>query len=357
QDSGGSGYLLYARDGSLMAQPFDDRKIRLAGDPAPTGQEIWQNVLIGTGPFSASTDGVLASRGNAGPARLAWIDRAGREVGSLDSPAGFGSVELSRDSSSVLVSKINPRTGTSEIWIGDLSRSVLTKLDFGNVECVLPTWSPDATRLALSVGSLGHPPVLSMASLRGGSAEAVLAPGSVQFAETWSPDGRFLVYTVRSGPQGGLWVANAQEPRSPRLLLTGVFDPVPPSHAVVSPDGRWIAFSSSESGRSEIYIAAFPEPGQRTRVSTSGGSRPRWRQDGRELYYVSGDNEMTGVAIQLASEAHVDAPQRLFRIDPAGWRDYDIADDGRRFLFILNVPSPDADAIAVTVHWTSLIKR
>ncbi|HSS45337.1 MAG TPA: protein kinase, partial [Thermoanaerobaculia bacterium] len=123
--AGGPGSLLYARDGSLMAQPFDDREMRLLGDPVPTGQEIWQNALIGTGPFSASDNGILASRGNGSPARLVWLDRAGRDTGSLESPAGFDLVNFGPDSRRVLVNKVNPRTGTHEIWVGDVSRSVL----------------------------------------------------------------------------------------------------------------------------------------------------------------------------------------------------------------------------------------
>jgi Tol biopolymer transport system component len=356
--AGGSGYLLYARDGSLMAQPFDDRRMRLVGDPIQTGQEIWQHALIGTGPFSASDNGVLASRGNGSPARLVWLDRAGGETGSIESPAGFDMVNLSPDSRRVLVTKVNPRRGTHEVWVGDVARSLLTKVDLGEDEYVLPVWSPDGTRVALSIGSLRHPPLLSLLPLRDRSPEALLPSGAVQFAEAWSPDGRFLLYAIRSGEQNGLWVVNVEGRREPRLLLTGVFEPVPPAHAQFSPDGRWIAFSSAESGRSEIYVTSFPEPGERVRVSAAGGSRPRWRRDGRELFYVSGDNEMMATRIRLASsDVQIGAPQRLFRIDPAGWRDYDVTGDGERFLAVVNVPVADADAIAVTTNWLSLLKR
>jgi len=350
---GGSGYLLYARDGSLLAQPFDDRRMRLVGDPIPTGLEVWHHALTGTGTFSASDNGVLASRGNPSPARLVWLDRAGRETGSVESPGGFDSVNLSFDPRRFLVTKVNPRTGTHEVWVGDVSRSVLTKLDLGDDEYEQPVWSPDGTRLALTVGALRHPPVLSLFSLRAGrSPEPILPSGHNQSAEDWSPDGRFLLYTIRAGAQAGLWVANADGERKPRPLLTGVFDP---AHAQFSPDGRWIAFCLAESGRSEVYVTAFPEPGERVRVSASGGSRPRWRRDGREILYVSRDNEMIATPIRLASEVQVGAPQRLFRIDPAGWQDYDVTGDGERFLAVVTVPVPDADAITVTVNWLSRI--
>jgi Tol biopolymer transport system component len=356
ESAGRPGYLLYARDGSLLAQPFDSRKMRLVGDAEPTGQEIWQHALIGDGAFSASDDGVLAFRGNASPARLVWLDRAGRETGSLESPAGFDSVSLSPDSRRVIVNKINPRTGARELWIGDVARSMLTKLDLGEDEYLPPVWSPDGARLALSVGSLAHPPVLSLLSLRGGrSPEPILPPGPIQFAESWSPDGRFLLYVIRSGAQMGIWVVNVEGERHPRLLLTGVFDPYPLTQ--FSPDGRWIAYSSAESGRREIYVTTFPDPGERVRVSTSGGYRPRWRRDGRELFYISDENEMIATPIRLGLEAQVGTPQRLFRLSPGSLRDYDVTGDGQRFLAIVDVPVPDADDIAITLNWTSLLKR
>ena len=355
--AGGPGYVLYARDGSLMAQPFDDRGLRVVGDPIPTGLEVWQHTMTGTGAFSASADGVLASRGVPGPARLVWLDRAGRETGSIESPGGFDSVDLSSDSRRFVVSKVLPRTGTHAILVGDVSRSVLTRLDLGDNEYERPVWSPDGNRLALTFGTLGHGLLLALLSLRGGGPpEEIAPPGPVQYAQDWSPDGRFLLYAISTGTQTGLWVANAEGERRPRLLLTGAFlDAVP--YAQFSPDGRWIAFCLAESGRSEVFVAAFPNPGERVRVSTAGGSRPRWRRDGREIFYVSRDNELIATPVRLASEVQVGAPQRLFRIDPAGWRDYDVTGDGERFLALETVPVQDADAITVTVNWTSALKR
>jgi len=331
--------------------------LRVVGEPIPTGLEVWQHAMTGTGAFSASSNGVLASRGHPSPARLVWLDRAGRETGTMESPGGFDSVSLSPDSRRVVVSKVIPRTGIHEFWIGDVSRSVLTKLDLGDDEYEWPVWSPDGTRLALALGALRHPPGLALVSLRGrGVPEEILPSGGIQSPQAWSPDGRFLLYAIRSGAQTGLWVVNADGERKPRLLPTGAFLDAGP-YAQFSPDGRWIAFCLAESGRSEVFITAFPEPGERVRVSTAGGSRPRWRRDGREIFYISRDNEMIATPIRLASEVQVGDPQRLFRIDPVGWQDYDVTGDGERFLVAANVPAPDADAITVTVNWTSALKR
>ena len=130
-----------------------------------------------------------------------------------------------------------------------------------------------------------------------------------------------------------------------------------PAYAQFSPDGHWIAYCSPESGRSEVYLTSFPEPGERIRVSVSGGSRPRWKRDGREIYFLSADNEMIATPVRLAAGVEIGQARPLFRIDPAGWRDYDVTPDGERFLAVVIVPVQDADAIAVTANWLSLLPR
>jgi Tol biopolymer transport system component len=355
---GRSGYLLYARDGNLLAQPFDSRRLRLVGDPIPAGQEIWQHVLIGIATFSASNNGLLASRGGRTPARLVWIDRAGRETSSVASAGGFESARLSPDSRRVVVNRANPRTGLKDLLIGDLSRGVLTRLDLdSDDDYAQPVWSPDGTRIAFGVASSGHGPNLHWLALRGpGSPEPILPAGrGVQRAEDWSPDGRFLLYFgARTEAGSGLWVVNVEGERKPRKLLSDTTDP---AHAQFSPDGRWIAYCSPESGRSEVYLTSFPEPAERIRVSVSGGSRPRWKRDGREIYFVSAGNEIIATPVRLGASVEIGEARPLFRIDPAGWSDYDVTPDGARFLAAAKIPVRDADAVAVTANWLSLLPR
>jgi Tol biopolymer transport system component/predicted Ser/Thr protein kinase len=355
---GRSGHLLYARDGGLLAQPFDAGRLRLAEGAVPLGQEVFQHALIGTGPFSASDNGVLASRGKAGPTRLAWIDRDGRETASLASKAQFRSVRISPDSQQVLVGEVDPRTGMGNLWIGDLSREVLTRLDLGSNDYNLGIWSPDGTRIAFSVGSMRHPPSLYELALHGSSTpEPILPPGGIQHAEDWSADGRFLLYfSARTEADSGLWVLNPDgEPKPHKLLSEG--ETTEMTQAQFSPDGHWIAYCAPESGRSEVFLTSFPEPGERVRVSASGGSRPRWKRDGSELYFVSTSDEMTATAVRLGSSVQVGTSRPLFSMGPAGWQDYDVTADGQRFLVVVNMPAPDADAISMTVNWLSLLGR
>ena len=355
---GRSGQLLYARDGNLLLQPFDAARRRLEGEAVPSGEEVFQHALIGAGPFSASDNGVLASRGKAGPTRLAWLDRTGRETGSFASPAQFRSVRISPDSRNVLVSGIDLRTGLLNLWAGDLSRDVLTRLDLGTDDYHSGIWSPDGARIVFSVGSMRHAPSLYAVSLRGaGASEPILPPGGIQHPDDWSPDGRSILFFAAQTESGsGLWVLNLQGEPSPRRLVS-VSDPTDQTHAQFSPDGRWIAYCAPEAGQSEVYVTSFPEPGERVRVSVTGGSTPRWKRDGRELYFVSAGNEMIATSIEPGSNLRVGASRPLFRMSPAGWQDYDVTADGQRFLAVLNVPATDEGAITVTVNWLSLVRR
>jgi Tol biopolymer transport system component/predicted Ser/Thr protein kinase len=352
---GRTGYLLFARDGALFVQPFESRG-RLEGNPVPVGQDIWQHVLIGSGPFSASSTGVLASRGRAGLSRLVWYDRAGKEIGSLESPGEFDNVRLSPDDRQVAVSRVDPRTGLDHILVGDLARQVLTRLDLGPNDNSFPLWSPDGARLAFSVGSNRHPPTPFSISLRGaGSPEPIIQPTSeVLRVEDWSPDGRYILVGSLSGPGMGHGVIELEGERKFRLLVAGNLGLA--EAAQFSPDGRWIAFCLRESGRSEVYLTSFPKPGERIRVSANGGLSPRWRRDGRELYYVSTENQLMATPVRLDSDVRLGAPRSLFRVDPWGWRDYDVTADGERFLAVANLPAPDADAITVVVNWPALIR-
>jgi Tol biopolymer transport system component len=244
-----------------------------------------------------------------------------------------------------------------DLLIGDLSRGALTRLDLdSDSDHTQPVWSPDGTRIAFGIRAWNDPRILHWLALRGSaSPEPILPPGGIQRAEDWSPDGRFLLYFgARTEGGSGLWVVNLEGEPKPRKLVSGTTDP---AFAQFSPDGHWIAYCSPESGRSEVFLTSFPAPGERIRVSVSGGTRPRWKRDGREIYFMSADSEMIATPVRLAANVEIGQPRPLFRIDPAGWRDYDVTPDGERFLAVAVVPVQDADAIAVTANWLSLLPR
>ncbi|MBK8725509.1 MAG: serine/threonine-protein kinase [Holophagaceae bacterium] len=350
----GSGHILMNREGSLMAQPFDAEGLRLTGEAIPVGQEIFQHAFIGSAFFSASDTGILASRDNRGLNRLAWFDRSGTQKGALPVTGKFHTLRLSPDALKVVANRKDPRTGISSIWVGDLARGVLTQLELEPEDYQPSVWSPDGARIAFSIGSMRHPPTLHALALNGANTpEPLPAPGGVQFAEDWSPDGRVLLYFSafsESGP--GLWALDIKGDRPPRKVLT-VPDAINVTGAQFSPDGRWIAYCGTELGRREIYLTSFPVPGERIRITVSGGTHPRWRRDGRELYFVSTDNELIATSIQLGPKVQVGTAKPLFRMSATGWQDYDVTPDGERFLIVENLPGQGADAIVVTANWTA----
>jgi serine/threonine protein kinase/Tol biopolymer transport system component len=352
------GHILFARDGGLMAQPFDTDRLRFSGDAIPAGQEISQHANVGVGLFSVSNNGFLASRDNRGLTHLSWFDRSGRSMGSLPSSGKFRSICISRDSRKLAADRVDPHTGLASIWIGDLSRDVLTRLEMATEDHHRAIWSPDGAKIAFSIGTLGHPPIVHTMALQGaGEPSPLAAPGRAQYAEDWSPDGRAMLYFAafsESGP--GLWSVDVQGKSKPRKLLS-----VPEANdftsAQFSPDGRWIAYCKTELGRPEIYLTSFQEPGERIRISMSGGSRPRWKKDGKELYFVSVDNELIATPVQLGANLQIGKSKSLFKMSAAGWHDYDVTSDGERFLVVENLPGQGADAIVVTTSWTSRLGR
>ncbi len=354
-----SGWLLFARNGSLLAQPFDCDRLKLSGETIAPGQEIWQHSFSGAARFSVSDNGLLASQGNAGLARLAWMDRTGMQTGTLAAPALFESLRLSSDPQKVVVSRGDPHTGLKDILVGDLSRNVFTRLELGPGDQWNPIWSPDGTRIAFSVGTAHHPPTMHMLVLRGaGTPEPLQVVGGDHTAEDWSPDGRFLIYFAsRPESDSGLWVLDLDGKRKSRKFLSVSETIYSENSAQFSPDGHWIAYCASESGRHEIFLTTFPDPGVRIRVSATGGSRPRWKRDGSELYFVSTNNEMIATPIKLGPSPQIGAPRSLFHMNHSGWRDYDVTANGERFLVVENLPSEDTEAISLAVNWESLLHQ
>jgi Tol biopolymer transport system component len=151
-----------------------------------------------------------------------------------------------------------------------------------------------------------------------------------------------------------IWILEREGHRKTTPFLATAFDEIEPQF---SPDGRWIAYSSNESGTYEIYVVSFPNPRNKVRVSTAGGSRPRWRREGKELFYVSGDNRMMSVSVRLGDAPAVSAPQALFSLDVAGWRDYDVSADGTRFLIVFNAGEQRSRFISVTTNWLAALKE
>jgi eukaryotic-like serine/threonine-protein kinase len=330
--------IVFARDGILTAQPFDPKKLELAGDPVSLKEQQIATVQnFSRAALTLSDAGTLVYQTGV-PVRdsqLTWYDRSGKPLGNVADAAPYHLVSLSPDESRVVVSYAAPSQTTQNLWLIDLVRGVKTRLTFGSTRDSWPLWSPDGKRIAYSTVSTAGASALMIRDLTNGSEEAVVRGGisSVPQPTSWSPGGENISYFA-----GGIltradisWLSLAD--RKTHLYLG-----TPAIEAVgrFSPDGRWLAYQSNESGVMEVYLAPFPPTGAKWQVSNGGGVIPRWRSDGRELYYSKGGspNTMLAVPITLGATPQIGQSQPLFQFRPGfdAPIGYDVSRDGQRFL-------------------------
>ena len=348
------GYLLFTRQGTLMAQPFDPARLQLTGEPVPIAQGVQTLPTSGRAAFTASDNGALAYRSETAAAALtlAWVSRNGTEQ-RVPAPAhNYVFPRLSPDGQRVAA---GIEEGDSQIWIYDLSRDALTRLTFQGTGNVDPVWTPDGKRIVFK-GNRNR--LFWQPSDGSGSVEELTSvelsanniPGS------WSPDGQELALTQDLATRK-IWILPLKD-RKPRLFVES------PSYEAAprfSPDGRWIAYASTESGRLEIYVRPYPGPGGKWQISTEGGAEPVWNPKGRELFYRNGQKMM---AVDFIAQPAFSAgkPRMLFEgpyvPTPRSIPDYDVSPDGQRFLMLKAPEQSQAPAqISVVLNWVEELKQ
>jgi serine/threonine protein kinase len=368
------GRLLFLREGTLLAQAFDERSLQPQGDPIPVAERVGSFHLSGF--FSMSPSGVLAY--SAGPtaiwrSQLSWFDRQGRQLGHAEQPGTYSYTDfaLSPDGKRLAASKIDPRSGgETGIWLLDLLRGVSTRFTFDKAPDSAPVWSPDGSRVAFSAYRAGGNGIYQKTTNGAGKEQALVSvTGDEKLPDDWSRDGRFLLYTQQD-PQthADLWVLPLAGDGTPSGTATPFANTAfSEEQGRFSPDTRWIAYASDESGRSEIYIQPFPAPpngGSKTPISRDGGSQPRWRRDGKELFYSSPDGKLMAVDVTEGPIFKAGAPRTLFQVPVAqighneggvqvlGW---DVAPDGKRLL--IDTATTSSESITVVLNWTADLKN
>ena len=376
----GSGHVLFRQEGSLMAQAFDARRLELDGEAVPIAE--FAASLGGPRPFSASTTGILAYRGFGsvleGSTQLAWFDREGKALGTAGEPGQYNTLTLSPDGTRAAVSWAVPGTGfsRSDIWVYEFARGTRTRLTSSPGVDWLATWSPDGTRIVFSSERDGGIYNLYQKASSGvGNDDLLFKSNEHKSASDWSRDGRFLLYsvTVRGEPSdrlssNDLWVLpltpGSPGGGKPEPYLQTEFNE---GQGRFSPDGRYVAYRSDSSGKDEVYVQPFPAAsGGKWTVSQGGGSSPRWRGDGKELFYLSPDAKMMSVEVSTNPVFKAGVPKALFQtaIYMSGGPTrtvtrYDATADGKRFLINSRVvgrtapPSP----ITVVLNWTRLLRK
>ncbi len=359
--AGKSGYLLFVRDRSLMAQPFDAARAELSGDAFPVAEGVGYG-NNGGGHFAASTNGVVVYRaeGAAQRSQLTWLDREGRPAGVIGGPGDNGRPVLSPDEKFVAVEREDSQSSAPDIWLVDVSRGANSRFTFSRATDWFPVWSPDSSRILFASAQDGPFNLYQKLASGAGKEESVLKSTELKFPWSWSPDGRFVIYsTLHEKTKYDLWILPLAGERKPFPFAQSEFSEM---RAQFSPDGRWIAYNSDETSRQEVYARRFTgESGSAAstgqwQVSINGGNYPKWRRDGKELFFVSPDRKMMAVEVQAAGESFKSGvPRFLFdaRIDPSlGTRQfYNVSADGKRFL--MNVPLEESSSapIQVVVNW------
>jgi Tol biopolymer transport system component len=356
------GYLLFEDQGTLLAQSFDPVSRRLVGQAVPIADSIASLRTLGTAHFSVSATNALAYLGSGDTFEMIWYDRRGTSSSPGWMNQWYGEPRLSPDARRAVVDVFDPRSGTSDLWIYDLQRNVPTRFTSESPSDKNAVWSPRGDGILYSTEQGGSPNLYFRGFGSGELQTIVVNPGPV-FADDWSPDGNLIVYTATTTNSGrDLWLKPLTGDRKERVFLNTRFDE---ESARFSPDSRWLAFSSNETTASpEIYVARVDQPGERVRISSGGGTGPRWRRDGKELFYAATDGRtIMSVPIESLAPFRAGTPTRLFTLglDSAVTRMrvrntvYDVSPDGQRFLVSVPTGQPASSQITVVLNWQAIL--
>jgi serine/threonine protein kinase len=339
------GYLFFVREGTLLAQRFNLRQLRLEGAPVQVVAQMEYFASAGFAPFSVSQNGVVVYQPRGNASRLAWMDRSGRETGTVMPLAAYQYPRLSPDGKRLVVGKVDPRSGTQDLYLTDLASGTSVPITTDPRHEYGPVWSPDGRTLVFAQEN-DAPPFLHKIRLDGSAAEALVAPsGGVQMATDWLKDGSILYQDVNTVTNTDLMLLRPDGDRKPRKLLATISNEM---HGTVSPDGHWLAYVTDEQGQPEVYVRSFPALGVARRVSINGGLWPRWARDGRELYFME-RGRLMAIMVQGNGELEAGNPTVLFQ-PSAGLVDYDVAADGR-FLVNLGKAGFNATRLNVVMNW------
>jgi serine/threonine protein kinase len=355
------GYLLTVQQGMLVAYPFDEKSARVRGQPIRVAESVLTGNPPGYAPFAVSGTGLLAySAPYARGRELVWLDRSGRRLGNVGEPGDYSTPRLSPDEKRIAVAVREESKTNTDIWLFDSGRGAWSRLTFEPANERAPIWSPDGSRIVFTSASKG---VLDLyenpSSGSGGEPRLFFHSSEDKFPTDWSRDGRFVVYHTHGGKSfWDLWVAPTDGGK-PFPFLSSKFTEV---QGQISPDGRWIAYTSDESGRLEIYVTQFPEKRGRWQISTSGGAQSWWRADGKELFYLALDQTLMSVAVRGGEAFEASVPTPLFKASfpapiPAYWRNYVATGDGQRFLVSVLVAETAATPINVVMNWTAGLRK
>jgi len=362
------GYLLFVRGAALMAQPFDAGKLELTGDAFPVAEQVGTNNATRSAHFTVSESGALVydNGGEGLRSQLAWYDRAGKQISTIGAPGVNYSIWLSPDEKRVAVEQLEK--GSGDIWLIDIARSASARFTFDPAWDLAPVWSPDGNTIVFASARPGLPNLYAKPASGGTNEELLLKTDKVKVPTDWSTDGKFILYReINDKGKFDLWVLPLEGDKTPKPFLQDDFDK---GGGKFSPDGKWIAYSSDEAGPYQVYVRPFPGPGGQYQVSAAGGSNPRWRHDGKELFYLAPEGKVMAVEVKTGSTFETGAAKPLFDAHVRGWlgaggagpglsaRDnYAVSSDGQRFLLNSLAEGSAPSPLTVVLNWTADLKK
>ena len=347
-------YLVFVRDGTLIGQRFDLSSGRLVGEPFSIAEPVNYFFSTGAARFTTSRNGVLIYQAHSNRARLVWIDRSGQEIAPVGASADYSVLRISPDGRKMVIDRLEPRPEARDLWTFAFDRGIETRLTSATGNETGAVWLPDGSAVVFSGQDRAGPPHLFRKDLGTGAEKELLPMGARQKPTDVSPDGKVVAFIERSlRGNFDLWTFRLSGESKPSPLVQSPFDE---QGARFSPDGRFVAYDSDESGRHEVYVIPFPASGGKTRISVGGGQQPHWTRDGRELLYLSDDGHMISLPVRLAPSLVLGSPAPLFALKGGtSWIDFDISPDGKKFLAIVPEVVADAEPLTVVLNWTAEI--
>ena len=355
------GYLLYVNQGALVVQPFDAAAEKITGEPKTLVEHIAEVGMNHEFDFSVSETGVLAYQTGDPISELIWFDRSGKKLGTIGEPRNYAMVSLSPDGQSVAASLMDSDGRVADIWLLDLKRNnITTRLTFEPSMEGDPVWSPDGRKILFSSNRSGSGSVDLYQKPAGGTGDdqLLLRSDAAKFPTAWSRDGKFIIFdnwALKS--RAALWVLSLSDNQAKPLLQSTAFDQF---QGQISPDGHYVAYISNELGKWDIYVQPFALTGEKWRISSNGGLMPLWRNDGKELFYITNEGGLMSVEITTSPKFGGGVPRQLFQANMKsinqGWC-YGVTADGQRFLVNTFVQNPNAAAMTIVLNWTADLKK
>jgi Tol biopolymer transport system component len=348
------GYLLYLRETVLVAQGFDPKSLQFKGDPKPVTEKLdyWNARDVA---YFTATHGTLVYRhGSLQRTQPMWVDRSGKELERFGEPGLYSFPKPSSDGSQVGLVRSDPDTGRSDVWVVDTKRNTVSRSTFADASNIGFAFSPDARRLAVStIAGITSAGMWIQSTNGSGTQEKLQTPQGFVSVDSWSPNGRYILFNYQNNAtrQDVYYI----DLNGDRKLVPFLQSPANEVAAVLSPNGKWLAYASDESGRYEVYVTAFPEPGGKWQISNGGGTVPSWSEDGKKLYYVNGDKAMT-VAVQNVERFEFGAPTAL-PIHANEFFSLGAVAPGERFPALKPLSGGPEHPQEVVLNWTGILKQ